>query len=558
MTDFRNIRLVNPVGQQAASGFMQDVSNQMLKLGQKAEQISLQRLEQAGKQTAIQEKAGLNNLQKGGTAEALAFNKGFLSSYAAKLDMQSTAQFEKMRSEYGANVEGENGLANAIESYIQDTLNTVDPSLHVSLDPMLRKKAAPILSKARNEAFTQQRTLEKQSLLASAELNFRKAQELSLGKSEEEVHAHDLHLTMANGAFDSLVESGHFSKEEMELKRQKLTDKLQETTILQAIQKEKDPMNFALALSENNGIKPEIRQKLLSHAVQIDSAKQTIKKRSEAVLKKMTDAHFAEGANVVYTQPHSIQSASVIEQLREIADSPEEVKFVQNLEEFRLNAHEDKYRVSEPQIIQQIERSLIDGRLTFDDLAEKHGNGLSTNDFKQYIEEMKAVEESLVSSEPMRLFKEQLEAEFPTEKLSPMELLMMNESQKAAYFDSDGFLKSEKNRRLIDFELINMKQRVLDGDFNNSYELRDELQTIINKLRQTHGGQSTLGHAGKQTNYTQGQQFAMRDQQAVTVAAKYKGDLDKLKEDIRSGALDRTLGRKAFNIIRAEEAQNGN
>ncbi|MBA43612.1 MAG: hypothetical protein CMF62_06375 [Magnetococcales bacterium] len=386
-TSFRQVRLTSSEGDRALANFTANVGESLGQMNKAIEGRIHENLKLQGERAGITAD-NADQLRQDSGARAQAYNEGFMSSYLAKLDMDTSAKFQELSSKYANQPAGDDGLEGAMDQYIQTVVGQTPEGAQPEVEIALRRKAVVVQSKANTAFQERQRNDHKSTLYASLEHNTQNLERIGVPQSDEDIVEFQTYFAQANESINSLERANLLLPGEAAKERLKLKERLEVNTAKQMLMQDENPILLASQIATKStgdeyldNMRPDTVTKLVTFAQQLDTAQQTVENRKRKRDQDIRDVAFVDVSRSVFENPADLKNPEKIEGLLDVAQTQEELNQVMKLKKFMTESGQEKYQNSNPSTLQQVTSKVRTLDMTQEELDSLHGQGLSTSDY---------------------------------------------------------------------------------------------------------------------------------------------------------------------------------
>lgn len=546
--NLRRVPSVNSTAQRAEAQMWGEISNQMGRVASVFGQIDSRRVaaerERQGAIDGASEDFDPNQTNVR-TSGARIYRDSALKSYMARLEMDTQTALSRINVEQSQDPDS---MVKSMNAYIDKTATDMPADVAANYKVMSSKTVNSLAIRAFEAKAARERDLAKRDTLALIDIAEERLGSFGIPQSAEDEELMAVEFAKYQSALDGAVESGFLAENETVLRREQLRGRVEDSTIMSAIQQAPNKLEFALAVAEGRSgtaldeYTPAARQKALASAQSLYSVEEQIESKAKAAQAAARKRFKTNAYKNLYANPESPQNNLVLEALENYATSPDDIVEVQRLRDFLENAQTERFTESNPQHLSYLESLAARGDLTLDELDMSHGSEnknirLATSDYRRLVDEVESNREGLVNTITWESWQERLDLEFPSlEKMSTSEMMLAlvtgNSADPNSGLSGDDLAKRKSFEKAKQALRVEAKTKIADGDISSESDLNEFLGEEYAKMKQRFGSKSLGEGLTVQPPVLQMLPQDVRDNYPL-----YLADENKFLSDVASGKL---------------------
>lgn len=562
--DLTQIRRFNPAGDQAAADMWGSVSNEMAKVSSTFGEIEARRVmaeqEQLGKVAGAENGFDPSTLGKAVTQADMAFRKGAIGSYMARLDIDTNQAFTTINAE---SFEDPALLRRRMENYVDAQAGKMPVDVAIDYKQGALRSVDAFYSNSVSSAASRARSQQKDDIQAGIELSERRLKELGVPTNPASQAAYELEAAKLKVKQQNAIEAGVMTPNQIAVREQVLKEDLEDGTIYEAVmgQPGAAKMDFAMKVAEGKSgtgldlLPPDRRIRAVTVAQQFLNAEKAQEDLAEKTQTRVAEQTIWNASELVAANPTDPRARAVVGNLMSLANTPETVNQVGKLRSYIANPNDARFAASNREYLDYLQLEAARGSLTQQQVDTAWGNDsantrISTADRQQLSQLIKVKPKGILGTNAWDTFVGKLETEFPVRerRRTGMNALFAslglnipsaNGNAVTANGLSEGQMKA--NEGLVKQVLLETQEKISKGDIASEASLTDYGAKKIAELRQFYQG-AAVDKANRplvMSPAKQGAYMTVKTQPTMDqLYAKYKNDRDGFARDAASGQLD--------------------
>ncbi len=558
------IRQFQPAGAQAEAEMWGDLSREMTRVSNTFGEIETRRVmaeqETAGKVQAADPNFDPMTLRKAAvTAADTAYRKGAVSSYMARLDIETNQAMTQINAE---SFEDPAMLRKRMENHVQSVASKMPIEVAVDYTAGAMRQADAYYANAVSAAAGRQRSQQKDDIKAGLELSERRLKELGVPSTPAAQAAYEMEAAKLKVKQQQALEAGVMTPNEILVREQVLKEDLEDGTVYQAIweQPAASRLNFAMSVAEGKSgtgldlLPPDRRMRAVQVAQQIGNAEEAQRRINEMAQTRQAEQAIWNATEIVSTNPTDPRAREVVGKLMTLANTPETVEQAGKLRAYVMNPADPRFAASNPEYVDYLELEAARGKLTQQQIDSAWGNDsintrVSTQDRQRLAQLIKVKPDGLVRTNAWDTYVAKLEQEFPVRerRRTGMNALFaqlgINVPSATGGVTMNGLTEAQMkaNEQLVKQVLLETQEKIAKGEIASESSLTEYGGKKITELRQYFGGGS-VNPANKPNVVPPSKQGAYGVMQTnptlQQLHVKYKNDREAFARDASNGMLD--------------------
>lgn len=563
--DLSQVRSFQPSGAQAEASMWNEMAGDMSRVSRVWGEIEDRRVaneqEAAGKVAGADPNFDPMSLRKQAVTMAdAAFRKGAVASYTANLDRADNAFFTQVNAE---SFDDPALLRRRMEQHVDATAAKMPLEIAVDYKNGAMRQVDAYYSNAMSAATGRARSQQKDDIQAGIELSERKLKEMGTPTTPEAQAAYSLEAAKLKVKQEQAMQAGIYTPNQIAVRNQVLQEDLQDGTMYQAVGSQPADMrlDFAMKVAEGKSgtgldmLSPEKRWRAVQIAQQMYNAEKAQEDFRERTQTKQAETAVWNAANLIVPNPTDPRARPVVENLMQIANTPETVLQATKLRDYVNNPTDTRFATSTPEYADYLQLEAARGNLSQRQLDEAWGNSnagsrLSTQDWQGLTKLIQSKPKGIVGSNAWDTFVSKLQAEFPVRerRLTGMAGLFaqiginvpkVDDNSVQANGLTDAQMKA--NEGLVKQVLLDAQEKISNGTLASESSLTDWGGKKIAEMRQYYSG-AGVDKTNRAQNLGPQQQGAAlvvnSDAQMKALVNKYRNDREAFARDASNGLLD--------------------
>lgn len=501
--NFKAVPKVQPVG-------MEQVATEFARAGENIKQLANQSLEIHRQEVKVEaQRKGLADGAREGfdpstlpdevTTAALAYRQAASQSYLAQMGTARDEKFFQLERQHANNPEL---MREQMAAYVESTTADMPDDVAASYTQLANQQALDIYQ--RSYVQLQQRQQEQMRKTIQSRMDLLEYQIQNTTPQELDENGKQLFTTQQVELarhVEQAVQNGVITPAEGQLRIQRAQDSIQQSTINAAILNAENPIAAAVLDPQMQKLPPQQRLKALSYAVQQQSALENMQNRQDKALEKARDQFKASLLNTLYqtkedgsplVEPGSPEREQIIDAYRSVStDSTKDFQEFLQLQEEEEDLSDARFNESDPAMLSAVQTAIASPdpiflhphtgkpvRLT-ENYLMMPGNGLSTKERLQALEDFRKRPESVYKDTRFKTFMLGLEEIYPTGR--QLTINANGEIDFAASFFASKL--DNPNKQKIDSILLDVRRKIDAQDINIG-NMQDKFDVILNTHRQ--------------------------------------------------------------------------
>lgn len=557
------IRKFSPVGDQAQADMWGEVGQQMQKVSATFGEIEQRRV------TAEQERLGVvagadanfdpATAQKVVTSADRAFRKGAISSYMARMDIDTNQNLTTINAE---SFDDPALMRRRMMNYVDAQAGKMPVDIAVDYKQGAMRSVDAYYSNSVSSAASRTRSQQKDDIQAGIELSERRLKELGVPTSPAAQAAYELEAAKLNVKQQQAIESGVMTPNQIAVRQQVLKEDLEDGTIYEAVMNQPGAAKFDFAMKVAEGksgtgldlLPPDRRMRAVTVAQQLLNAEKAQEDLAEKTRTKTAEQAVWNASELISANPTDPRAAQVANSLMSIANTPETVTQAAKLRSYVANPADPRFAASNKEYLDYLQLEGARGSLTQQQVDTAWGNDsantrISTADRQQLSQLIKSRPKGILGTNAWDTYVGKLEAEFPVRerRRTGMNALFaqlgLNVPTANGAVSANGLTEGQMkaNEGLVKQVLLETQEKIAKGDIASEASLTEYGGKKITELRQYFQG-STVNKENRPLVMSPAKQGAYLTVQTQPTQqqlyTKYKNDREAFARDAASGQLD--------------------
>jgi len=242
-------------------------------------------------------------------------------------------------------------------------------------------------------------------------------------------------------------------------------------------------MEGDVGISQIDNLSAGEKSIFLDFAFKKNSAIQQLKAQEAAQQKVLVKGQRVQSRLQISSEPLGVNTDANLQKLRVLAETEAEFREVEKWEDFVDNHETERYTESDQVLKARFEGSLARGALTEEQVFTVLGEGLSTEDFKGFIKDIREQKDSLVTSNTFQFILAEWQNKLPPpERKAPW--IMLGELLAGGKIStpSTGQAQFEENESLTVENFLDLQREIL---VNKSITTEEEMLKFMSARLQT-------------------------------------------------------------------------